>query len=85
MKLILATAKFCGPCSQLKSKLKTASLEVESMEFESNYEFFQKHGLKSVPRLVVLNENDELIEVIQGMDDIITKIKDHAKDQKVES
>jgi thioredoxin-related protein len=83
MKLILATAKFCGPCAQLKNKLKTASLEVDSMELESNIEFFQKHGIKSVPRLVVLNENDELIETIQGMDDIITKIKNHAKDQNV--
>jgi glutaredoxin len=80
MKLILATAKFCGPCSQLKNKLKTASLEVETIELENDVEFFKKHGIKSVPRLVVIDADDNTVELIQGMDDIITKIKDHAKD-----
>jgi glutaredoxin len=80
MKLILATAKFCGPCSQLKNKLKAASLEVETIEFENDTEFFKKHGVKSVPRLVVVDDDDNTVELIQGMDDIITKIKDHAKD-----
>lgn len=46
---------------------------------EEQPEKFRQFGVRSVPRLVVL-ENDEVVEIIQGSDDIIKKIKEHAKD-----
>lgn len=46
---------------------------------EEQPEKFRQFGVRSVPRLVVL-ENDEVIEIIQGSDDIIKKIKEHAQD-----
>lgn len=77
MKLILATAKFCGPCQILKRKLKDENLEVETVEMEENTEVFREYNIRSVPTLVVLQDN-EVAEKIQGMSDIIAKIKEHA-------
>lgn len=77
MKLILATASFCGPCQLLKRKISSEGLEVETVEMESNTELFKKYNVRAVPRLLVI-ENDELTESIQGMEDIIKKIKEHA-------
>lgn len=85
MKLILATSKTCGPCMVIKSKLKASNLSVEIVEHdpsnpEPTKEFFTKHGIRSVPRLVVLDDNDNASEIIQGIDEIVTKIKDNVKD-----
>ena len=77
MKLILATANFCGPCQLLKRKISDEKLEVEMVEMESNMDLFKKYNVKAVPRLLVI-ENDELKESVQGMGDIIKKIKEHA-------
>ncbi len=46
---------------------------------EEQPEKFKQFGVRSVPRLVVL-ENDEVVEIIQGSDDIIKKIKQNAQD-----
>jgi glutaredoxin len=79
MKLILATSKFCGPCHILKRKLQDDNLEVETIDMEENTDKFRHYGVRSVPRLLIV-ENDEVTEVIQGSDEIIKKIKEHAKD-----
>jgi len=79
MKLILATSKFCGPCTLLKRKLQSDKLEVETIDMEKDTDKFQQYGVRSVPRLLVV-EDDTVTEVIQGSDDIIKKIKEHAKD-----
>ena len=79
MKIILATSKFCGPCHILKRKLQDDKLEVETIDMEENTDKFRQYGVRSVPRLLVV-EDDEVTEVIQGSDDIIKKIKEHAKD-----
>jgi glutaredoxin len=79
MKLILATSKFCGPCHILKRKLQDDNLEVETIDMEEDTDKFRHYGVRSVPRLLIV-ENDEVTEVIQGSDEIIKKIKEHAKD-----
>jgi glutaredoxin len=79
MKLILATSKFCGPCALLKRKLQDDKLEVETIDMEEHTDKFRHYGVRSVPRLLVV-EDEEVTEVIQGSDDIIKKIKEHAKD-----
>lgn len=59
----------------VKNKLKALKLEVDILEYnKENEEFFNKHGVKSVPRLVV--EDDENgVTIIQGSDDIIAEIQ----------
>jgi len=79
MKLILATSKFCGPCHLLKRKLQDDKLEVETIDMEENTGKFRHYGVRAVPRLLIV-ENDEVTKVIQGSDEIIKKIKEHAKD-----
>jgi hypothetical protein len=73
--LTLATSRSCGPCMVLKNKIASLNLEVEIKDFtvEEDKEFFYKHKLKSVPRLVV--EDGDTVEIIQGMDEIIEAIK----------
>ena len=71
----LATSKTCGPCMVLKNKIKALTLEVDIKDFtiEEDREFFFKHDLRSVPRLVV--EDGDTVEIIQGMDEIIEALK----------
>jgi hypothetical protein len=54
----------------LKSKLKKDNIELETVEFEEDFEFFKKHQIKGVPKLLVF-ENSDVVEIIQGIDDII--------------
>lgn len=72
--LTLATSVTCGPCKMLKNKLATLGLEVDVKEYtiDDDKEFFIKHNIRSVPRLVV--DTDGVVEIIQGMDEIIDKI-----------
>lgn len=79
MKLILATSSFCGPCHILKRKIADEKLEVETIEMESDPSLFKKYNVRSVPRLLVI-EDDILQESVQGIEDIIKKIKEHVKD-----
>lgn len=75
MKKTLATSKTCGPCFALKNNLEKLGLEVDTKDYidPDNIEWFKKHGIRSVPRLVV--EDGDNVEIIQGMDDIIEAIK----------
>lgn len=73
-KLILASAEFCGPCKALKSRIVGEDLKVEIKQMEDELDFFKLHNIKSVPRLLVF-KGDELIDTVQGSDDIIQRIK----------
>lgn len=76
MKKTLATAQFCGPCGVLKKRIEKLDLEVETKTFEvkEDQDFFVKHGIRSVPRLVV-EQDDGTVEIIQGSDEIIAAIQ----------
>jgi glutaredoxin len=71
----LATSSQCGPCHTLKSRIERENLEVEIKDYTNpdNIEWFKKHGIRSVPRLVI--EDGGNVEIIQGMDDIIEALK----------
>ena len=75
-KLLLLTASFCGPCQLLKSKLTKEGLidKIELINMEDDQAPFKKYGIKSVPRLIVDN-SDGPLEVIQGSEEIIARIK----------
>jgi hypothetical protein len=75
--IILTTSAQCGPCHMLKAKIKMENLKVEVKDFADpiNIDFFRKHKIKAVPRLVV--EDGDNVEIIQGMDDIIKAIKEN--------
>ncbi len=76
MTVTLLTNKTCGPCMVVKNKLKALNLEVDIKDFSNadDQEIFRKYSIKSVPRLLI--EDDEgNIEIIQGIDDIVDRIK----------
>jgi hypothetical protein len=79
MKLILASASWCGPCKIIKSKLQSENLieKVEIKDPDTDYAFFKTNNIKSVPRLLVM-DGETVVEVIQGADDIIQRIRDES-------
>jgi glutaredoxin len=76
-KIFLLTSPTCGPCHMIKSKIKTENLNVEIKDFSNveDIEFFKKHNIKAVPRLVI--EDGDSVEIIQGMDDIMKVIREN--------
>jgi len=77
LKLILASAGFCGPCKMLKTRIDTENFNVEIKQMEDDIEFFRQYNIKTVPRLLVFN-GDELIDTVQGSEDIMQRIRDEA-------
>lgn len=79
MKKTLVSASYCGPCFALKKRIEKEKLKVDIIEFdteedESKVKKVKEWGIKAVPRLVV--EDGDSVELIQGSDDIIEKIKE---------
>lgn len=76
MKLILASAGWCGPCKAVKMRLKSEDLidSVEIKDADVDIAFFKENNIKSVPRLLVM-DGDRVVEVVQGSEDIIKRIK----------
>lgn len=78
-KLILASAGWCGPCQVIKAQLTSENLidKVEIKDADVDIVFFKEKNIKSVPRLLVM-EDDKVVDIIQGTEDIIKRIKqDH--------
>jgi hypothetical protein len=73
-KLILASAGFCGPCKVLKSRIAKEDLKVEIKQMEDEIDFFKLYNIRSVPCLLIFN-GDELIDKVNGSDDILRRIK----------
>ena len=75
-KYTVLTSKICGPCFLLKNLLEKESIEVTTLDMmePENLDFFRKHGIKSVPRLVIEDGDD--VEIVAGIEDIINKLKE---------
>lgn len=73
--LILATANFCGPCQVLKKRIEKENLShlIEVQILEDNPDFFKQYSIKSVPKLISIN--DGVVDIIDGSEDIIKEIK----------
>ena len=67
MKRILRfTASWCGPCQGLAMNLETASLNlpIEVIDIDIHNDSAQEYGVRSVPTLVMLDENTEIKRLI---------------------
>lgn len=76
MKPTIITAAWCGPCRVLKTTLTTLNL-IDKVEFKDANEdasFTKSHGVRSVPTLLVLSENEVL--KYTGLEDIISILKE---------
>ena len=67
MKRILRfTASWCGPCQGLAMNLESASLNmpIEVVDIDTHSDIAQEYGIRSVPTLVMLDENTEVKRLI---------------------
>lgn len=67
MKRILRfTASWCGPCKSLAMNLETASLglPIEVVDIDTHSDIAQEYGIRSVPTLVMLDENTEVKRLV---------------------
>ena len=67
MKRILRfTASWCGPCRGLAMNLETAGLDlpIEVIDIDVHGDVAQEYGVRSVPTLVMLDENTEIKRLI---------------------
>lgn len=77
MKKILATSKTCGPCHMLRSKLTKSAITVDtrSMSDAENIPWFREKNIKSVPVLIVEDEQGIELDRIFGAEDIFNYLK----------
>jgi thioredoxin-like negative regulator of GroEL len=67
MKRILRfTASWCGPCKSMAMNLETANLgfPIEVVDIDIHPEIAQEYGIRSVPTLVLLDENTQIDRII---------------------
>jgi len=67
MKRILRfTASWCGPCKSLAMNLENANLAlpIEVVDIDIHGDVAQEYGIRSVPTLVMLDENIEIKRII---------------------
>ena len=74
--LKLVSASWCGPCQMLKKQIEEQNLKVDIVDADSNLEFVKEHSIKSVPTLVVLEDN-QLLLIVKGADQILSVIKEN--------
>ena len=67
MKRILRfTASWCGPCQGLAMNLEASGLDlpIEVIDIDTHSDVAQEYGVRSVPTLVMLDENIEIKRLI---------------------
>jgi glutaredoxin len=79
MNKILATSKTCGPCHMLKSRLEKSSISVniKSMNDPENIAWFREKGIRSVPILIIEDDNGNELERISSVEDIFENLKNN--------
>jgi glutaredoxin len=77
MKQILATSKTCGPCQVLKKQIEKLNLTVETKDYSnpSDIPWFREKSIRTVPVLVIENDEGHILETVSGIEDILNKIK----------
>ena len=69
MKVLKIYSKTCGPCKVLENNLQLAGIEHESVDInsEAGGEAVDKYDVRSIPTLLLLNDNDELVKKQVGL------------------
>jgi hypothetical protein len=74
---VLATSKTCGPCHALKARLEKSeiSVNIKSMNDAENIPWFREKNIKSVPVLIVEDDQGVELDRISGSEDIFNHLK----------
>jgi thioredoxin 1 len=73
MKLLKFSAAWCQPCKQLDKVLKEAlpeypEVELVDMPIEKNQETVMYYNIRSVPTMIMLDDNDQVLRTSVGFD-----------------
>lgn len=71
--ITLVTAKWCGPCQILKKQIEKEKLQVETLDFDDDFESVKQFNVKSVPVLIVIDSIS--FEKINDYEQILNTIK----------
>ena len=65
-RIIRFTASWCGPCKSLAMNLENANLglPIEVVDIDIHSDVAQEYGIRSVPTLVMLDENIEIKRLV---------------------
>lgn len=73
MKLIKAYATWCQPCKGLTNLLNSIDHplveKMEELDIDVQIHRAMKYGIRSVPTLLLVDENDEIVERLVGLHD----------------
>ena len=69
MKLVKVYSETCGPCKVLERNLQDANIEHKNIDFltDEGEEFVNKYDVRSVPTLLLLDDNDNLLKKHSGL------------------
>ena len=68
MKLLKFQASWCQPCKTLTSLLSTMQIPfpIEVIDADENKDLLQKYNVRSIPVLILLDENNNEIDRLTG-------------------
>ena len=75
MKLLKFYADWCGPCKQQSRLLEGFPIEVQSINVEEEEELTEKYGVKNLPTLILLDNDNNEVSRFSGLtqpDKIVT-------------
>ena len=78
MRLLKFWAEWCQPCkkqSELLKDFKDFPVESINVEDESNVEIVSKYGVRGLPTLILLDDNNEVVHTFSGLT-TLDKIKE---------
>lgn len=73
----LATSQTCGPCHALKARLEKSdiSVKIKSMNDPENIPWFREKNIRSVPLLIIEDDQGVELERISGSEDIFNNLQ----------
>ena len=69
MKVIKFSASWCGPCKMLARNLEdiTTNIPIENVDIDENQDAAMEYGVRGVPTMIMLDENNNEIKRMVGM------------------
>jgi thioredoxin 1 len=68
MRIIKFSATWCGPCKALAKTLENVNTQIpiESIDIDENQETALEYGIRGVPTMIMLDENNNVVKRIVG-------------------
>lgn len=85
MTKILVTATWCGPSYIMMRRIKEEKLEVEHLDYDENFKRIAPWNVRSLPKLVIVDDDDTMIKLVAGIEDIIKEIKNETNKKPIQA